>query len=234
LFMLLLTAFDVLLYRLTQQTDIVVGTDVANRTQIETEGLIGFFVNLLALRTDLQGAPSFRTVMQQVKNVTLEAYVHQELPFDVVVEHLQIERKERQIPLVRALFVLQNASARAAGPSNIAFEPVQDSGPAKFDLAFFLQEGWQGIGGRVMYRTEIFKEETIAMLVRRLETLLRSVMIAPDTSIDELEIYTDEEKEEERQKEEKMQETSRKILRLGKGEALDLANFQSLLGDQET
>jgi acyl carrier protein/NRPS condensation-like uncharacterized protein len=213
LFMVLLTAYQILLYRLSGQTDIVVGTDVANRTHVETEGLIGFFVNLLALRTNMQGAPSFRKLLQQVRAMVLSAYTHQELPFELVVEHVQVERKEFQTPLIQTLLVLQNTPKGKVELPGIQLE-VADGGDtaARFDLALFLQEAAEGIQGSVVYRAELFKEQTIASWMHQFEVLLSSIVANPDTIIDILEIYTVEEKaRQEKQKLEKGHLEARRI-----------------------
>ena len=230
LFMTLLAAFQVFLYRLTGQTDIVVGTDVANRTHVETEKLIGFFVNLLALRTDIQRSSSFRHLLQYVRAMVLEAYTYQELPFELVIEHLKVERKGKRIPLVHVLFVMQNIPESALSLPGIEFETMGNvSTAAKFDLALFLQEGPDGIRGSVVYRREFFGEQTIAVWMRRFEALLRSVVINPNTSIDELEISTDEEKTERASAETELYRTSSKIWQSKrKSKALDLSKFRSL------
>jgi amino acid adenylation domain-containing protein len=198
MFMLLLTVFQALLYRLSGQTDIVVGTDTANRTHVETEGLIGFFVNLLALRTNIQGTSSFHKLLQQVRATVLEAYTYQELPFDMVVEHVQVERKEHQTPLIQALFVMQNTPQVKEELPGIAFDIIKDKDTtARFDLAWFVHESVQGGDISIVYRTALFKEQTIATLLRRFEAMIQSVVTSPDASIDELEIITPEEKAEQ-------------------------------------
>ena len=202
LFMVLLAAFQVLLSRLTGKSDIVVGTDVAGRTHVETEGLIGFFVNLLALRTEVHGTMSFRHIVQQVRAMTLGAYMHQEVPFDLVVEHLQIERSAKQTPLVQVLFVLQNTPRSMEQLPGIAFEPLQaEEIRAKFDLALFLSEDAQGLSGRVVYRSALFKEQTITTWINQLQVLLKSIVAKPDTVIDGLELDSDEEKTRKTQQE---------------------------------
>ncbi len=108
LFMTLLAAFQTLLFRYSGQQDIVVGSPVAGRNRTELEGLIGFFVNMLPLRTDLSGAPTFRELLGKVRETTLDAYAHQELPFEKLVEELQPERSPSHAPLVQVVFVLQN------------------------------------------------------------------------------------------------------------------------------
>jgi non-ribosomal peptide synthetase component F len=109
LFMTLLAAFQTLLQRYTGQTDLVIGTPIANRTRLETEALIGFFVNTLALRVDLQGNPSFRELLARVREVTLGAYAHQDLPFDRLVDELHAPRDLSRTPLFQVMFALQNA-----------------------------------------------------------------------------------------------------------------------------
>ena len=227
LFMTLLSAFQALLYRLTGQTDIVVGTDVANRTYVETEGLIGFFVNLLALRTHVQRSLSFRETLHSVRRMVLGAYSHQELPFEVVIEQLGLERKEKKMPLIQVLFVLQNIPEIALSLPGIELEVMESvSTMAKFDLALFLQEESEGIRGSVVYRATLFKEQTIATWARRLKTMLSDAVTRPNTPIDELEIYTDEEKMEQANHEKELYRAGSKNWRMRKGNAMDVSELQ--------
>ncbi|MGH2481081.1 MAG: condensation domain-containing protein, partial [Ktedonobacteraceae bacterium] len=142
-FMTLLAAFQILLSRLSGQTDVVVGTDIANRRHLETEPLIGFFVNLLALRLELRGGPVFRTLLHQVLEMVLGAYAHQDLPFEMLVEHLRLARNNRsRTQLINILFVMQNMPRANEGLSELIIEPVQSEvATSKFDLALFLREG---------------------------------------------------------------------------------------------
>jgi non-ribosomal peptide synthetase component F len=228
LFMLLLAIFQVVLYRLSGQTDIVLGTDVANRTQIETEGLIGFFVNLLALRTDLQGAPGFRKVLQQVRAMVLEAYTYQALPFEEVVEHVQAERDAYRAPVVQALFVMQNVPPAKGKLPDVTFEPVNEpSNVAKFDLAVFLYESAQGLWINTRYRTALFHEQTIVALFRRFEVLARSAIAEPDTSIDALEMYSKEEKIEQEHDEQEGYQEGRSTWRKRKKKTIDVSELTS-------
>ena len=112
LFMTLLAAFQTLLYRWSGQEDVLVGTDFANRNQLETEALIGFFINLLALRTQVRGILPFRKLLAEVRETVLEAYQYAEMPFEMLIEHLQVERNGEQTPLVKVLLVLQNTQER--------------------------------------------------------------------------------------------------------------------------
>jgi non-ribosomal peptide synthetase component F len=225
--MTLLAAFQILLYRLTGQEDIVVGTDSANRTHVETEELIGFFVNLLALRTHVQGASSFRTILQQVRVMVLEAYTHQELPFELVVEHLQAERKGMQTPLVQVLFVLQNTPKSAWWLPDINVETIESvNTAARFDLALFLQDEPDCIRGSLVYRTDIFREQTILTWIRRFEVLLQSIVANPEVPVDALEILTEEEKTMRMSEEEKPYRMYKHRLRNRKREALDVSTLR--------
>ncbi|MBD0395939.1 MAG: non-ribosomal peptide synthetase, partial [Microcoleus sp. C1-bin4] len=177
LFMTLLAALQTLLYRYTNQEDIVVGTDLANRTQVETEALIGFFVNILVLRTDMRGNPTFRQLLDRVREVTLKAYTHQDLPFDKLVEELRPDRTLSQTPLFQVLFVMQNAPRPTLEMAGLTLMSVAiDSGTAKFDLALFVSETDTGIVGSWKYNSDLFDRETIAQMSNRFETLLASIV----------------------------------------------------------
>jgi amino acid adenylation domain-containing protein len=195
LFMTLLAAFQTLLHRYTHQDDILVGTDVANRNQVETEGLIGFFVNLLALRTDLSGNPRFRELLQRVREVTLGAYAHQDLPFEKLVEALRPERHENHTPLFQVLFVLQNVPMPALELPGLTLQRLAvDNGTAKFDLALFLTETQQGVTGTWQYKTDLFQAATIDRMSAHFQTLLGSIVDQPDARINALEMLTETEK----------------------------------------
>ena len=130
--MLLLAAFQTLLHRYSGQDDIVVGSPVANRDRSEVEGLIGYFVNMLALRTDLSGDPSFRTLLRRVREVALGAYEHQDLPFEMVVEALQPPRDPSRTPLFQVMFVLQNNRLPDVAGTELSYTP-SDHGPGDRD-----------------------------------------------------------------------------------------------------
>jgi acyl carrier protein len=223
LFMTLLSAFQTLLYYASGQIDVVVGTDLAGRNQIETEALIGFFINLLVLRTDLHGAPTFRKVLSRVRSVVLDAYAHQDIPFEMLVEHLRLERKSNQTPLVQILFVMQNTPVTAESLPGMTIKPVSsETVTAKFDLAVFMRETPEGIRGTVNYSTDLFDVHTIAALMNRFIALLQRIVDKPDTSIDLLDIYTDIEKqEEEKMKKERMKKSFKKI-KSAKGKEIDI------------
>jgi non-ribosomal peptide synthetase component F len=199
LFMTLLTGFMTLLSRYTGQTDIVVGTDIANRTHTETEDLIGFFVNLLVLRGDLSGNPRFSHLLQQISKMLLDAYAHQDLPFEKLIEALRLERKGAQTPLVRALFVLQNAPWVALDLEGITITPLQvEQDMARFELAFFLWETPEGLHGMVNYSTDLFTELTMSNMITHFETLLQSICSQTAAHLDALSMYSEEEEKARR------------------------------------
>ncbi|MBW4457214.1 MAG: amino acid adenylation domain-containing protein [Nostoc indistinguendum CM1-VF10] len=202
LFMALLAGFQVLLQRYTNQDDIVVGTDVANRNRAETESLIGFFVNLLVLRTDLSGNPSFRELLLRVREVALGAYAHQDLPFDKLVGALRPKRDSSNTPpLFQVLFVLQNAPMPALDLPGLTLSLLEvENEIAKFDLALFLTETEQGIVGNWRYNADLFETNAITRLSAHFKTLLKSIVAQPDARINNLEMLTDIEKEQQAMK----------------------------------
>jgi amino acid adenylation domain-containing protein len=209
LFMTLLAALQTLLYRYTNQEDIVVGTDLANRTQVETEALIGFFVNILVLRTDMRGNPTFRQLLDRVREVTLKAYTHQDLPFDKLVEELRPDRTLSQTPLFQVLFVMQNAPMPTLEMAGLTLIPVAiDSGTAKFDLALFVSETETGIVGSWKYNSDLFDRETIAQMSNRFETLLGSIVAQPDSRLNTLEILTEAQKQKQAMQELKREKSN--------------------------
>ena len=188
LFMALLAAFQVLLGRYTGQEDIVVGTGIAGRNRAETERLIGFFVNTLALRTDLSGDPTFREVLGRAREVTLGAYEHQDLPLEKLVEELQPERSLGRNPLFQVMFMLQNAPASSLGLRGLKLSPVSFGTdlPVRSDLDLYLWESSDGINGAFVYNTDIFEASTVARMSERFQFLVESVVENPDTALAEL------------------------------------------------
>jgi non-ribosomal peptide synthetase component F len=192
LFMVLLAAFKVLLFRYSSQADVVVGTPIANRTRPELEGLIGFFVNTLVLRSRLHGTMSFRALLSQLRETTLGAYAHQDLPFERLVEELRPERHLSHNPLFQVMFVLQNmpgsggtaadAAAAAAAPPPGPAQP----GTAKFDLSLALAESADGIAGAFEYNTDLFDAATIARMAGHFRHLLDAIVAEPDLPIGRL------------------------------------------------
>ena len=165
LFMTLLAAFQLLLHRYTDQDDIVVGALIANRNRVETEGLIGFFVNTLVLRTDLSGNPSFRELLDRVREVALGAYSHQDLPFEKLLEALQPPRDLSRTPLFQVLFVLQNTPRQPPELLGLSVDPLEIAPEtANFDVCLNLSETPEGLRGWLEYSTDLFDAATIARM----------------------------------------------------------------------
>ncbi|MES2732925.1 MAG: amino acid adenylation domain-containing protein [Bacteroidota bacterium] len=178
LFMGLLTVFKVLLYRYSGQEDICVGTPIAGRDRREVEPLIGFFINMLALRSNLAHNPSFSTLLQQIKGMTLEAYAHQQVPFEKVVERVVTERDTSRSPLFQVMFVLQNAPEvpqLRLGEVSLQSVPFE-SHTTKFDLTFAIEEGALGLQLMVEYNKDLYTSATIEKLVAHYKHLLASVV----------------------------------------------------------
>ncbi|WP_437997980.1 amino acid adenylation domain-containing protein [Sorangium sp. So ce185] len=195
LFMTLLAAFKVLLFRRTGQTDLLVGTDVANRSRVETEGLIGFFVNLLVLRTDLGGQPSFLELLRRVREVTLDAYAHQDLPFEQVVEAVRPARDPGRHPLVQTLFVLQNTPRTNIDLPGVRFSAVDlDWKMSRFDLGVFAEETEEGLRAQWTYRADLFEPSTIEGMATELVALLRAIVESSEDRITALATSTREER----------------------------------------
>ncbi|WP_096595401.1 non-ribosomal peptide synthetase [Calothrix sp. NIES-2098] len=204
LFMTLLAAFKILLYRYTQQEDIAVGSPIANRNRSEIESLIGFFVNSLVLRTDLSGNPTFRELLSRVKDVALGAYAHQDLPFEKLVEELHPERNLNQNPLFQVAFALQNAPMSALELPGLTVNTWQfDSETTRFDLEFhlwnpeekngFWVENSGGISGFVIYSTELFNDATITRMLEHFQILLEGIVANPEQIIADLPLLSERE-----------------------------------------
>ncbi|MGL5076750.1 MAG: non-ribosomal peptide synthetase, partial [Waterburya sp.] len=197
LFMLLLAAFKVLLCRYSQQADIVVGTPIANRNRAEIEDLIGFFVNTLVLRTNLEGNPSFPELLQRVKQVTLGAYSHQDLPFEQLVEELKPKRHLNRNPLFDVMFALQNAPEEELTLPGLTLSPIDEANQtAKFDLSLDLFETASGLEGVFEYSTDLFEANTIKRLVGHWQVLLEAIITQPETPILQLPLLTEDEKQQ--------------------------------------
>ncbi len=197
LFMTLLAAWQTLLYRYSGQTDISVGTPIANRSRAELEGLIGFFVNSLVMRTNLSGAPSFRELLRRVREVSLDAYEHQDVPLEQVVEAIQPQRDQRYSPLFQVMFSLQSVSTTPLelGGTEVRLEEIQ-TGTSKFDLLMALEETPSGIVGELEYDTDLFDASTIERMLGHFQTLLASVTRQPDMAITALPLLTEAERQQ--------------------------------------
>jgi len=198
LFITLLAAFQTLLYRYTGQEDIPVGSPIANRNRSEIEGLIGFFVNSLVLRTDLSGNPTFRELLLRVREVALGAYAHQDLPFERLVEELQPERDLSRNPLFQVVFALQNAPVEELELPGLMLSPLNfDPGTTRFDLEFHLSTRSGGLGSlggdradglRVLavYNTDLFDGATITRMLAYFRTLLEGIIADPEQRLADL------------------------------------------------
>ncbi|MGA9118032.1 MAG: amino acid adenylation domain-containing protein, partial [Bacteroidota bacterium] len=184
IFMTVLAAFQTFLCRYTGQTDIAIGTPIANRSRRETEGLIGFFVNTLVMRTDLAGDPGFREVLRRVREVALGAYAHQDVPFEKLVDVLEPQRDLSHSPLFQVMLVVQNARTNGHESTALTINPVEaHSGTAKFDLTLFMVEGPERIGGALEYNTDLFDKETAERMVRHFGCLVEDIIANPDKEI---------------------------------------------------
>lgn len=195
LFMTLLAAFEVLLWRYSGQDDLCVGTPVAGRNRAELEGLIGFFVNTLVLRGNLAEDPPFREFLQQTFETTMGAYAHQELPFEQLVEQLQPQRRLSRSPLFQVMFVLQNAPRGALEVPGLSLTPLPlEVGTAKFDLTLSVEDSGGRLGGWLEYNADLFEESTVRRMVGQLQTLLAGVVADPQRRLSELPMLDDEER----------------------------------------
>ncbi|MUG92154.1 amino acid adenylation domain-containing protein [Scytonema sp. UIC 10036] len=195
LFMTLLAAFQTLLYRYTNQENIIVGTPIANRNQAETEGLIGFFVNTLVLCTNFSGNPCFRKLLSQVRKVTLEAYDHQDLPFEKLVEALKPERDQSRNPLFQVMFALDNISIPTLQPTGLTLDFLEvNNKTAKRDLTLLVSETKEELTALVEYNTDIFDKNTITQMLGHYQTLLEGIVATPEQKVSALPLLTEAER----------------------------------------
>ena len=197
LFMTLLTGFVILLSRYSNQQDILVGSPIANRNRSELESLIGFFANTLVLRTDVSGNPSFWELLQRVRQVAMEAYSHQDAPFEQVVEALQPERNLSYSPLFQVMFVLLNTPPGKLELPGLSSTPLQIENPtAKFDLTLLMTESEQGVSGSLEYNSDLFEQPTITRMVGHFVTLLEGIVANPEERISQLPLLTQPEQQQ--------------------------------------
>ncbi|MGH7846680.1 MAG: non-ribosomal peptide synthetase [Candidatus Binatia bacterium] len=193
-FMTLLAAFQTLIHRYTGQSDIAIGSPVAGRKRPELESLIGFFLNMLVLRTDLSGNPTFRQLVACVREVCLSAYEHQDLPFEKLVEELHPERNLTHNPLFQVTFALQNTPKSPLELVGLTTTTVAvDPGIARFDLHLFLEEDENTLTGYLNYNTDLFNPETISRMAAHFQRLLEAIVADPDQRIGELPLLTEAE-----------------------------------------
>ncbi|MBW4569107.1 MAG: amino acid adenylation domain-containing protein [Tolypothrix carrinoi HA7290-LM1] len=197
LFMSLLAAFNILLYHYTDQEDVVIGSPIANRNRAELEGMLGLFVNTLVLRNNLNGNPSFRELLHRVREVTLDAYAHQDLPFEMLVEELHPERDLSRNPLYEVMFVLQNTPTSVQEVSGLTLRTLEfDSGTAQLDIFLSMSESQEGLTGYLEYNTDIFDSTTITQFINNFQTLLENIVTNPEQRLSELSLLTTSEREQ--------------------------------------
>lgn len=197
-YMILLSAFQVLLYRYSGQENFAVGSPIAGRRRAETEGLIGFFVNTLALRTRIEEQLNFYELLQRVKEVTLAAYTYQDVPFEKLVEELQPKRDLGRTPLFQALLVLQNAPVSKLEMGACKLLPFSgvEASTAKFDLMLDLWDLGSDIQGALEYNTDLFDSQRIGRMVSHYQAILNTMVTQPQRVISEFSILTEEERQQ--------------------------------------
>jgi amino acid adenylation domain-containing protein/non-ribosomal peptide synthase protein (TIGR01720 family) len=195
LFMTLLATFATILYRYSGQTDILIGSPIANRHYQEIESLIGFFINTLVYRTSFEDNPSFLKLLNQVRETTLKAYEHQDVPFEQVVEALQPERSLSHSPIFQVMFVLQNAPMGELELPGLALSHLEQDFPiAKFDLTLSISETSQGLEGGWEYNTDLFDSSTIERMAAHFENLLSAIVAHPQIFVNKLPLLTEAER----------------------------------------
>lgn len=194
LFMTLLATFGALLSRYSGQEDIVVGTPTANRNRTEIEGLIGLFANTVALRINLSGDPTVRDLVCRTRDMALDAYAHQDAPFEKLVEELKPERRLSHNPLFQVLFALQKARHQAlklSGLESKAYKPA--SGTSKFDLSVFVLESPDGLRLRLEYNTDLFDAAAVQRILGHYRVLLEAAVVRPELRLSDLPLLSDKE-----------------------------------------
>jgi amino acid adenylation domain-containing protein len=195
LFMTLLAAFQTLLFRYSGQDDIVVGSAIAGRTQVETENLIGAFVNTLALRGDLSGNPTFREFLSRVRETALESYTHQEVPFEKLVEELRPDRSTNRTPLFQAMFALQNPPAEIAMAGLTLSSLKLNRTKSKFDLTLEVEEQANGLRASFEYNTGLFAPATMQRMLAHFQNLLTTIVAHPDQKLSDVLLLSESEGE---------------------------------------
>lgn len=231
LYMTLLAAFKVLLHLYSGAREIVVGSPVAGRNRTEVEGLIGFFINTLVLRSEVGAEESFRELLRREREVVLEAYAHQEVPFEKLVEELQPERSLSHSPLFQVWFVLQNLQTPSTPAREIPDLTLSTmklvSEVARHDLRLDINETSQGLGGSFQYSTDLFEPATVARMARKFEALTQAIADNPDARLNELkEVLAEKEKRERMTKAKEFEAADRQSLKRLKRSHKDIQKAQ--------
>ncbi|WGS40283.1 amino acid adenylation domain-containing protein [Burkholderia sp. JSH-S8] len=194
-FMVVLAAYALLLSRYSNQQDLVIGSPIANRRSSMTEPLIGFFANMLALRVDLSGNPTFGELLARVKRVALDGYSRQEIPFEQVVDSLKLERNLSRTPVFQAVFAYEKAQPHAVNFPGLVATPVSvETHTAKFDLTLHIQDADDGLAGSLEYNLDLFDAVTIDRMADHFRTLLDAVIADPDRPLGGLSLTSDAER----------------------------------------
>lgn len=196
LFMCLLAAFKVLLYRHTDNGDILVGTPVANRQQPEVQGLVGLFANTLVIRSDLSDNPPFDLLLARLRDTVLAAHAHQDMPFEQVLDAVNAPRSDSHAPLVQSFFSLETLPREIEIDAELHLQalPPALTASARFDLSLVLNEGTDGLSGNLVYAVDMFTPETASALAERFQILLDGLVSAADQRLSELPLLRDEDK----------------------------------------
>ncbi|MDP7094523.1 MAG: amino acid adenylation domain-containing protein, partial [Gammaproteobacteria bacterium] len=196
LFVVMLAALNTLLYRYSGEDDLVIGTPISGRQRSELEGIVGFFLNTLAIRADMSGNPSFNELLNRVKDSTLGAFAHQELPFEKLVEELQPDRNLSHAPIFQVLFVLNHMSREDVKFGDLEIgSALYDISTAKFDLQLTVSEVTDGLATTILYNTDLFEEGTVDRMLGHYSMLLEEIVARPESGIDELALLDDSERQ---------------------------------------
>ncbi|WP_197228156.1 condensation domain-containing protein [Bacillus mycoides] len=230
-YMTLMAAWKTLLYRYTGLEDIVVGSPIAGRS-LETENLIGFFVNTLAMRTDLSGNPSFRELLGRVRKTLLQAYENQDVPFEMIIDSMQLDRNTGYAPLCQVKFIYQNVPGMKFELHGLDVEFLQtDTETSKFDLMLDITETSEGVGGRIEYSTELFDDVTIQRMLNHFIMLLKSILTNPDEHLGTLQMVTEEEIRERAMRKTKKESFNQKTFMKNKPKVVNISSEQLVTFD---
>ncbi|MGH7929303.1 MAG: condensation domain-containing protein, partial [Candidatus Binatia bacterium] len=193
LFMTLVAAFQTLLYRYTGQEDLTIGSPIANRTRTEIEGLIGFFVNTMVLRSKISGAPTFKKHLAQVKELALDAYACQDVPFEKLVEEIHPQRSLNHTPLFQVLFNMMNLEDAQLDLCGLTVERIlSSSGESKFDMTLYVRQEDNRISLSLVYRVELFEDLRMICFLQQYRHLLEQIAAAPEKPIRAYSLVTPE------------------------------------------
>lgn len=229
LYTLLLAAFNVLLNRYSNQDDIIVGSPIAGRNSVETEGLIGLFLNTIALRSDCSGDPPFDRFLKDVRETALNAFANQDLPFEKIVEAVQPERSLDHNPIFQVFFNFQNTPMRPLEIEGLSLARMDfDNRAVGFDLILNIVEDDARLTGAVQYSTDLFDASTIKRVIGHLERLLESITASPDARLSRLEIFTDAEKQRQSNEEAAIEASNRASLKRARRRSIEISSEDNL------